>query len=178
MSINKIFLMLAVCIFFINNGNMSTSDEDSMALSTVESVDIERYLGEWYEIASFPQWFQRGCSNTIAMYSLRADGNITVQNRCIENGREKIAEGLVRVPNEEDTAKFEVSFFGPFWGKYWIIDLDSDYKYAVVGHPSRRYLWILSRTPTLDSQLYQDILTRLRQEKGYNLAALQITKHN
>ncbi len=143
-------------------------------LETVPHVDLERYTGTWYEIARFPQRFQRGCTATTATYSLRDDGKIAVENRCRKGtpeGELDRSEGVARVVDAESNAKLEVSFFGPFWGDYWIIDLGDDYEYAVVGHPSRDYLWILSRTPTLDPDVYRGILRRLEQQ-GYDTGKL------
>lgn len=146
-------------------------------LQTVDAVDLQRYTGTWYEIASYPQRFQEGCTGTTATYSLRDDGQIAVLNRCRKRslqGEESRAEGRARVTDPSTNAKLEVSFFGPFWGDYWIIDLGSDYQYAVVGHPGRDYLWILSRTPTMDDAVYRGILERLKA-KGYQLDRLQRT---
>ncbi len=155
----------------------STSRQGLPPLQTVPHVDLEKYLGTWYEIASFPQSFQKGCTGTTASYSLRSDGKIEVLNRCRQGsleGKEKTAKGRARVVDPATNAKLKVSFFGPFWGDYWIIDLAPDYSYAVVGHPSRDYLWILSRTPTMDEATYQGILRRLG-EQGYQLDRLQRT---
>lgn len=146
-------------------------------LTTVDRVEVSRYLGTWYEIASFPQRFQKGCTGTAAYYTLRDDGVITVVNRCRKDaldGPEDVAQGLARVVDTRTNAKLEVSFFRPFWGDYWIIDLADDYSYAVVGHPGRDYLWILSRTPTLPDDVYQGILKRL-EAKSYPLDRLQKT---
>lgn len=146
-------------------------------LQTVPSVDLKRYLGTWYEIASYPQDFQEGCTATTATYSLNDDGTIAVVNRCREGsltGKEKIAEGEARVVDRSTNAKLEVSFFGPFWGDYWIIALGDNYEYAVVGHPSRDYLWILSRTPSLPEERYQALLTKV-EELGYDRSRLQQT---
>lgn len=143
-------------------------------LETVAHVDLSRYLGTWYEIASFPQSFQRGCTATTATYTLRADGEIDVLNRCRQgslDGQEKTARGRARVVDASTNAKLEVSFFRPFWGDYWIIDLAADYAYAVVGHPGRDYLWILSRTPTMPEPTYQAILARL-QGRRYETSRL------
>lgn len=147
-------------------------------LETVPEVDLERYLGTWYEIASYPQRYQEGCTGTTATYTLREDGDIDVLNRCRKSsldGKEDTAEGRARVADSQTNAKLEVSFFGPFWGDYWIIDLGPDYEHAVVGHPSRDYLWILSRTPTMDEATYKEILNRVKA-KGYPLDRLQKTE--
>jgi apolipoprotein D and lipocalin family protein len=146
---------------------------------TVARVDLQRYLGTWYEIASFPQSFQRGCTATTATYALRDDGQIDVLNRCRKgslDGEPKEARGRARVVDRASNARLEVTFFWPFWGDYWIVDLGADYEYAVVGHPSRDYLWILSRTPTMDPALYASILQRL-ETQGFETARLRRTLH-
>ncbi len=148
-------------------------------LQTVAQVDLSRYLGTWYEIANFPQRFQRGCTATTATYALRTDGDIDVLNRCRKetvDGQEKSALGRARVVDRATSARLEVSFFRPFWGDYWVIDLADDYSYAVVGHPGRDYLWILARTPTMASAIYEGILGRL-QNQGYETARLVRTVH-
>ena len=146
-------------------------------LATVTHVDLERYLGTWYEIASFPQSFQRGCTATSATYSLRADGDIDVVNRCRNGsleGEERVARGRARVVDRSTNARLEVSFFRPFWGDYWIIDLGSSYEFAVIGHPSRDYLWILSRTRSMEPAVYDGIVARLRG-MGYEVERLNRT---
>ena len=146
-------------------------------LRTVPHVDLERYVGTWYDIASFPQRFQRGCTGTTATYTIQGDGKIEVLNRCRDGslaGKERTARGRARVVDRSTNAKLKVSFFRPFWGDYWIVDLGPNYEYAVVGHPSRDYLWILSRTPTIDSAVYEGILGRLR-EQGYEVERLNRT---
>ncbi len=148
-------------------------------LQTVPRVDLRRYVGTWYEIAAFPQRFQRGCTATTATYTLRADGDVDVLNRCRKgslDGEETSARGRARVVDRATNAKLEVSFFRPFWGDYWIIDLADDYSYAVVGHPGRDYLWILGRTPTMTEETYQGIVTRL-QAQGYETSRLVRTLH-
>jgi apolipoprotein D and lipocalin family protein len=147
------------------------------ALEVVEHVDLERYLGTWYEIASYPAWFQRNCTAVTADYSLRDDGLIRVVNSCRKgslDGPLKQSTGRARVVDRTTNSKLEVSFFGPFWGDYWIIDLDPEYRWAVVGVPSRKYLWILSRTPTMDDALYREIVGRL-PARGYNSDVLKRT---
>ena len=147
-------------------------------LDVVEEVDLDRYAGRWYEIASFPQRFQTGCVATTADYSRRDDGRIRVENRCRDetfDGALREVEGVAWVVDPaEGNAKLRVQFFWPFSGAYWIIELDEDYRYAVVGHPSREYLWILSRTPQIDASVYDALLERI-QAHGYELAPLQRT---
>ncbi|MFH1807509.1 MAG: lipocalin family protein [Pseudomonadota bacterium] len=172
-------LLLCSCVVWAM-GACATSSTERLQLpplETVAQVELSRYTGTWYEIASFPQRFQEGCTATTATYTLRDDGEIDVLNRCRKGslqGAEDTAEGRARVVDSSTGAKLEVSFFRPFWGDYWIIDLGGDYEYAVVGHPGRDYLWILSRTPTLEDTVYMGILERLRA-KGYLLDRLQKT---
>lgn len=127
---------------------------------TVAQVDLDRYLGRWYEIAKIPNRFQTQCiADTTATYARLPDGRIQVINRCLTAGDQwDQAEGIARVVDPVSNAKLEVSFvslFGHqlFWGDYWILELAEDYSYVIVGHPQRRFGWILARTPQLDIEL-------------------------
>jgi len=118
--------------------------------ATVASVDLDRYLGRWFEIARADHSFERGCDGVIAEYQRRPDGMIRVLNSCWKGGLAgavNIAEGRARIADPTSNAKLEVSFFGPFFGDYWIIDLAEDYSWAVVSEAGGRYLWILAREP-------------------------------
>jgi len=142
--------------------------------AVVPRVDISRYAGTWYEIARYPNSFQKGCICTTATYTLREDGAIRVVNSCRKgsaDGGEKSVTGKAWVVDAATNAKLKVRFFWPFAGAYWIIQLADDYSYAVVGHPQRRRLWILSRTPAMDDQTYAAILARLQQQ-GYDPSRL------
>jgi apolipoprotein D and lipocalin family protein len=144
------------------------------SLKVVPKVDLKRYTGTWFEIASYPTSFQKGCTGTKAIYSLRDDGDIDVLNQCYKKGFDgeiTSARGKAWVVDETTNAKLKVRFFWPFWGSYWIIDLGKDYDFAVVGHPSRKYLWVLSRTPQMDDVLYYDVLGRITQQ-GYDTSKL------
>lgn len=156
----------------------NTKDQPPRApLETVDHVDLERYAGTWYEIASFPQKFQRNCTGTTATYELRKNGQVKVINRCRKrslDGRAVKATGRARVVDPVTNAKLEVSFFRPFWGDYWIIDLGPDYEYAVVGHPTREYLWILAREPSMSPEIYDAIIARL-EDQGYDTTRLART---
>lgn len=130
----------------------------------VQSVDLDRYLGTWYEIAHYPTFFQGGCASSVAEYSLRDDGTIRVFNRCLDADGNQVdsIEGTARVVDPATNAKLVVTFpSAPFPGPYWIIDLDENYTYAVVSDPARLTLFILSRAPTLDSATLDGILDRL-----------------
>lgn len=149
------------------------------ALETVPFVDPKRYAGLWYEIASFPQRFQRGCHCTTARYETTEKGYLTVENRCNKdsvNGPESSIKGKAFVEKNSGNAKLKVQFFWPFRGKYWIIDLADDYSFAVVGHPNRDYLWILSRTSAMNENVYEEIKKRI-SDKGFDVARLVKTQH-
>jgi apolipoprotein D and lipocalin family protein len=149
-------------------------------LEVVDEVDLDRYAGRWYEIASLPQRFQEGCVATAANYSRRSDGRIRVENQCHNgsfDGDLRRIEGVAWVANPSvSQAKLKVQFFWPFRADYWVIELDPDYGYAAVGHPSRDYLWILSRTRTMDAAEYDALLQRL-DAQGFDLERLNRTPH-
>jgi apolipoprotein D and lipocalin family protein len=167
-------LTTLAAVVLISGCASTTSRLKLPPLQTVPHVDVDRYLGTWFEIASFPQSFQAGCTATTANYSLLPDGELKVLNRCRldrVDGEEKVATGRARVVDRQTNAKLEVSFFRPFWGDYWIIQLDPDYRFVVVGHPGRDYLWILARTPVLDAETYDGIVAKLKAD-GYPLDRL------
>lgn len=145
-------------------------------LATVPQVDVERYMGRWYEIARYPAPFQRGCVDVTADYALRDDGRVDVLNTCREKDGSvrSTIQGVARVVDSATNAKLSVSFGGLFEGAYWVIGLDEDYQWAVVGEPSRSFLWILSRTPELDDATLQMILATL-PDLGYDPQRLEYT---
>ncbi|OFX90119.1 MAG: hypothetical protein A2W99_17515 [Bacteroidetes bacterium GWF2_33_16] len=148
-------------------------------LETVSNVDVEKYMGKWYEISTIPQRFQKGCHCTTAEYTLSEQGFVKVKNSCRKdsvNGPVSQIEGKAFIVKNSNNSKLQVQFFWPMRAKYWIIDLAPDYSYAVVGHPNRKYLWILSRTPELNDAIYQQIINRLK-EKDYNIDLLVKTVH-
>ncbi len=147
-------------------------------LRTVPQVDLRRYLGTWYEIATIPQRFQKGCTAVTATYSLRPDGDIRVVNACRQgslDGKPKSITGKAWVVDKNSNAKLKVRFFWPFSGDYWIIELDTlRYQYSVVGHPNRQYLWILCRQPRMEEGLYRDLLARIAAH-GFDLSRIMLT---
>lgn len=146
-------------------------------LKTVDHVDVKRYMGTWYEIAKFPQRFQRGLVGVTATYTLLPNGKVRVLNSGYKegfNGKLKTAKGKAWVVDATTNAKLKVSFFWPFSGNYWILELGKDYEYAVIGEGSRSYLWILSRTPQMDKEAYNELLKRV-QEKGFDTSKLETT---
>jgi apolipoprotein D and lipocalin family protein len=152
-------------------------------LQTIARLDVGRYLGTWYEIAKYPNRFQRQCvADTSALYRLRDDGQLDVINRCRQaNGEVAEAVGRARQDGPADLPKLKVRFAPAWlswlpmvWGNYWVIDLDPGYQLVAVSEPSREYLWVLSRTPTVEAGTYQALLNRLR-EKGFDLGRLEKT---
>ena len=146
------------------------------AMQTVESVDLKRYAGMWYEIANFPMFFQRNCvGDTTAEYTAHPDGTVGVNNRCrTKDGDIDSASGTATVVEGSNNAKLEVTFFKPFKGDYWVIGLDPEYRWAVVGTPDRKYLWILSRSPQLPKEELDKALAAAKAQ-GYELDELRYT---
>lgn len=143
-------------------------------LQVVPYVDLNRYTGTWYEIARYTNKFQTGCIGSRATYAIRDDGRLSVLNECYEESDKsklRSANGKGWVVDINTNAKLKVSFFWPFSGDYWIIDLGRDYEYAVIGHPERKYLWVLSRTQVMDESVYEGILTRLKKQH-YDISKL------
>lgn len=181
----KTLLSFAFCAAIASVGN--AQDKSHQPLNVVPSVDLNRYVGTWYEIARLPNSFQKKCvSDITATYTLLDDGDIQVVNRCRgENGEFTEAKGLAKLASKEGpTSKLKVRFapailsWLPFvWGNYWIILLPSDYSYVVVGEPNREYLWILSRTPSLDDATFRGILEQVKQN-GYDVSGLLLTRHS
>jgi apolipoprotein D and lipocalin family protein len=162
---------------------ISTSAWAQQPVRTVEAVDLARYTGEWFELARFSNRFQRPCAGNVkATYETRPDGRLDVINQCrTTEGTTTTAKGVARVVDERTRAKLKVRFapaflsFLPFvWGDYWIIGLDPEYRWVVVGSPDREYLWILSRTPSLDQAAYDEAVSRAR-ENGFDTSRLVLT---
>lgn len=173
----KFFKNILFLVTILFTGCVSNQNSQLPELKTVGFVDPKLYIGNWYEIASFPQWFQKNCVATTATYSLQEDGDIDVLNECrlkTLDGEYKSAHGFAKVVDKNTNAKLKVTFFWPFYGQYWIIDLGEKYEYAVVGHPNREYLWILSRTPKMDEKKLQAIIKRIELQ-GFDISRLNRT---
>lgn len=158
---------------------MLTSFRSEKPLETVPRVNLKKYAGKWYEIARFPTSFEKNCACTTAEYTINDDGTVAVDNRCY-NTKEKKWEritGKAFVRNEDTNAELGVQFFWPFKGDYYIIALADDYSYAMVGAPSRDYLWILSRKRELPQSAF-DNLTAIAIKKGFDVSRLRRTKQN
>ena len=144
-------------------------------VTSVAAVDLVRYSGKWFEIASFPMYFQRNCvGDTTAHYIPSPDGSIGVHNRCRTKDGFDDATGKATVVEGFGNSRLKVSFFWPFKGDYWVLGLDPEYRWAVVGSPNRKYLWVLSRTPQLDKVMLDAALASARTQ-GFDLSQLRYT---
>jgi apolipoprotein D and lipocalin family protein len=151
---------------------------NSAVAQPARSVDIDRYLGRWYELARYEAGFQRGCEAVTAQYSRRPDGLLRVINSCRQGsvtGQERQSEGRARIVDTATGAKLQVSFFGPFWGDYWVLDRADDYSWSIVGEPSGRYLWLLHRQPNPPAAEIAALAARARA-LGYDLTLLRYTQ--
>ena len=155
------------------------------ALETVQHIDLNRYLGKWYEIARFDSWFEKDCTNVTAEYSTSSDGKINVLNTCYlhtPKGKRKQAVGRAIVADKKTNSKLRVSFLPRYlsWfdrvfsGDYWILKIDPEYSVVLVGDPSKKYLWILSRDPNLDSSIYNAYVSAAKN-LGFNVHKLHKT---
>lgn len=165
-------------IFTVLLGLGACTRQSEPAVSTVDQVDLSRYMGTWYEIARLPNWFQKKCvSDTTAFYTLTQD-HVTVLNRCkIKNGSWASASGIAYPVAGSGNAKLRVSFFRPFYGDYWVIALDPFYQWVLVGSPQRDYGWILSRTPSLSASTMQ-LIQRQARLQGYQPDQFLMTVQN
>lgn len=180
----RLFALL-ICLFSLVTWAKDTeTDRRTQELTTIETFDVPRYMGTWYEIAKFPNWFQRECAgSTKAEYSLKSDGKVQVINRCrLKNGEMNEATGTARQVGGAASPKLEVrfapawlSFIPAVWGDYWVIDLDDGYRLVAVSEPARKYLWVLSRTPRISQATYDEVLIRLTK-KGYDVRNLELTR--
>lgn len=143
--------------------------------TTVKELDLNRYLGTWYEIARFPHSFEKNLVGVTATYSMRSDGKIEVVNQGFKNslgGEPSQAIGKAKIPNPQEPGKLKVSFFWIFYADYFVLELDENYQYAMIGSSSDKYFWILSRTPQLAPEIYEMLLEKARV-RGYNLEKLE-----
>lgn len=176
----------ALLIFTSLASAQKKNSENMPELPTVSSVNVQRYSGKWYEIARYPNKFQRKCvGNTTTTYAAKADGKIAVINQCVlKDGAVGRAEGEATIVDTMSNAKFETSFASKYksflssdWDNYWIVDLDENYQYAAVADPKRENLWILSRTPEMKDSVYQNILRRI-EKLGFAPGKLTKTPQN
>lgn len=171
----KLNIALIICIScLIIMGGCRTIKTDNMDFSTIQQLDLERYMGKWYEIARFDHRFERNLVGVTATYEMRPDGKIKVINAGYKNsfdGKYKESTGKAKQPNPDEPGKLKVAFFLFFYADYYIFELDKDYEWALIGSSSDKYLWILSRTPSLDKKTLDQILQNARQ-RGFDTSKL------
>lgn len=169
-------LRMVFCLFVLLLASMAVvgcaTGRAAPPLKTETKLDLLRYMGKWYSIASIPQWFEKGCTCTTAAYSLRDDGNVTVVNSCMREGELDSVKGMARKRFEGDPSRLEVTFMRPFWGEYTVIWVDAAYKHALVGSRDRDTLWLLSRTPAIDTQT-RNTFERIAKEQGFDVSRLE-----
>jgi apolipoprotein D and lipocalin family protein len=152
MSAKRMMLLMALFTGLLACGS-------KIPLDTVANVDLSKYAGTWHEIASYPSSFQKGCNCTTATYTVM-DGQVKVENRCYRDGKWDGITGKAFTVEGFGNARLKVQFFWPFRGDYYIMELADDYSHALVGHPNRDYLWVLSRTPEMDPDIYARLLAK------------------
>jgi apolipoprotein D and lipocalin family protein len=170
-----IFLINIIGVFLITMSMISCKEKNSN-LETVKVLDINKYVGVWYEIARLPNGFEKGLECVTATYSIRSDGKIEVINKghlIKDHSKNKQIKGVAWIPDSDNPAKLKVQFFWPFSGKYWVLALDKEYKYALVGDPSRKYLWILSKTKALDDVVYNSLMETAKS-KGFDIHKIEL----
>lgn len=175
----RTFLIIAsgVAATILVGACLAGCKSQGVPLEVVAKLDLNKYLGTWYEIARYPNRFERDCVGVTATYSLREDGKIRVLNAArlrTLDGPVKTAEGRAWMPDAQTPAKLRVSFFGPFAADYWVIALGEQYEYAIISEPSRRYLWILCRTPQMADDRYHELLQWLTGQ-GFDHTKLERT---
>lgn len=162
-------------IFLVLFGFSNTTNTQSQTMKTVINVDLERYMGTWYEIARFPHSFEKGLVGVTASYKLMKNGKVEVLNQGYKDsltGKLKRAKGFAKVPNSNEPGRLFVYFFWPFGGEYLILDLDENYQHVLIGNSSRKYLWILSRTPKMDYSVYNNLVMKA-ESLGFDTTKLE-----
>jgi len=165
-------LLLILSVLFLIS--CSKSNSQMIDKTTVKALDLNRYLGTWYEIARFPHSFEKNLVGVTATYSLREDGKIEVLNQGYKNtlnGERSKAVGKAKIPDKLEPGKLKVSFFWIFYADYFVLELDENYQYAMIGSSSDKYFWILSRSPQMEPAVYEMLLEKARK-RGYNLDKL------
>jgi apolipoprotein D and lipocalin family protein len=168
--IAKFSIAILVLVMFAKDCNATN---DPLPVTSVQYVDLARYMGVWYEIARFDHFFQEGCRGSTASYTLLSDGEVEVINRCVKEKDNSLreAKGHAWSVDPKGNARLKISFFWPFRTDYWIIDLGREYEYAVVGSPNRKYLWIMARKPMMEKDVYRHILD-LVAKQGFDIGKL------
>ena len=164
-------ILMVICTLVGIGGCRSNSDGAVIDNRTVQTFDVARFMGKWYEIARYDHRFEEGMTRVSATYTLLDDGRIEVLNSGYKDGKYKEIKGKAKQPNPADPGKLKVSFFLWFYSDYYVLILDPEYRYVVIGSSSDKYLWIMSRQPDLVEDVIRDLLDQLR-ERGYDTAKL------
>ena len=169
---NKFLNALPIIAALLAHSSCQTNKHVSINTSTVKVLNIPHFMGKWYEIARYDHTFEKGMTHVTAEYSLESNGKIRVINRGIKNGKPKEIVGKAKQPDPvEYPGRLKVSFFLWFYSDYYVLELDKDYQYALIGSSSDKYLWILSRTPELPKDILDKLLANIKQ-RGYDLSRL------
>jgi len=176
---------VAALVFAIGSAAVAGAAGQARPVQTVDRVDLSRYVGEWFEIARFPNRFQRQCLGDVrAVYAIRQDGRLDVVNRCRTDEGVTEARGVARVVDLRTAAKLKVrfapallSFLPAVWGDYWVVGLAADYSWATVGSPDRKYLWILGRTSSIGADAHAAAREAARSN-GFDVGRLVKTEHD
>ena len=165
--------LLAIFLIFISGVlitgclNQPVYRQSAVPLQTVAAVDLNKYLGKWYEIYRLPNWFEDDdCVTVTAEYGLRSDGGVRVLNTCHKASKQEEAKGIAKIVEGSNNSKLRVSFFRPFYGDYWILDLANDYSWVLIGEPAGKYFWILARDKKLSPELEESLLVKA-EKLGY-----------
>lgn len=176
-------LIFATLVLSCGATSSAFANSAQKPLETIQTLDVPRYMGTWFEIAKYPNRFQKQCvAKTSAAYSLQKDGTVKVLNSCLlASGELEQVEGKARQIGVATSPKLEVRFAPVWlswlpmvWGDYWVIDLDPEYQLVAVSEPKREFLWVLARTQQVDKAKYDALLQRL-QAKGFDLNKLELT---
>lgn len=172
--IKKVYLSLIIATLFLLSNCNNSAKTQSINMKTVEKVDLKRYMGVWYEIARFNHSFEKGMVGVTATYTLKENGKVDVLNQGYKDslsGKLKRAKGFAKIPNPNEPGRLKVYFFWPFGGEYLILDLDENYQNVLIGTSSKKYMWILSRTPQMDDLTYSRLLEKANS-LGFDISKL------
>lgn len=168
-------MRFTLLLILLSGLNFCTMEKHS--LQTTESVDLENYAGKWYDLMHMPAGFLDGCSNISAEYSQTGKNYLQVINRCTKGDKQKSIKGKAFIVSGSRNTKLKVQFFWPFRADYWILYVSPDYQHALVGTPSRKYGWILSRTPDPGDEVRDELLEKLKSQ-GFDIDKFERTVHN
>ena len=173
----RLFILFASFVLFCFLNVFSVNAKDKGISSTpIQNFDLSKYLGKWYEIARTDNRFEKNCKNVTANYSLRDDGGVNVLNTCSTKNKDKTAKARAYFKKSQNIGSLKVTFFWPFYGDYNIVFVDKDYQYAIVDGGSKKYLWILSRTKTIDKKILDNLLD-ISKKNGFDIQSLIHTEH-